>query len=308
MTKYIILSLSILLSISLIGQTEKSPKLKATSTGFSFGFAGVGTANTNEDFNNLAASVNDPDYFIDPSEYKASQYNFGAGGNVNPKIYLGFTPYSKKKGEYRYDRELRLSVGMGAGIRRSFNYYRYDNFAVDTFQSVNNSDVMYSDSSIYDNYKYSEVFNDFNVGLTFLFKTNVERRAHFSAGVGLEYAFAFRSYVRIDNYNEKSIYYYNEYNKPTFDEPDFYTYGSNKEDGTTTVNNTNLSNSLHFVRMMLPLSINFRITNKTESFFNKVYLFAEMSPGVELQIVANDKTYVNPYFGFAMFGFSYRWK
>ncbi len=308
--KPLLLIPALILSIMVIGQNEKKPLFKVTSTGFNFGFAGVGTASTTEDYNNLAGAVVDPSYFINADDYKTSSYNFGFGGNVNPKIYLGLTPYSKKKGEYRYDRELRISVGSSAGIRRNFNYYQYDNFTIDTLISPSTGNVAYVDSSKYNRYVYSENFFDFNFGISFLFKTDLKRRVHFSVGAGFEYAYAFRSYVSIENYNENSVYYYDPNNKPEFDEfengYEFYDY-KNGFEGTTSNNSTNLSGSLQFARILLPFGVNFRISNKTQSFFNKVYLFSEMSPGIEFQIVGNDKTYTNPYFGIAMLGFSYRW-
>ncbi len=303
--------LAIALSVTIVfafGQQEKKGMFKATSTGFSFGFAGAGTANTTEDYNNLAKSVVDKSYFIDPSDYNYSNYNFGAGGNVNPKIYLGFSPWSDEKGEYRRDRELRLSIGSGSGIRRNFNFYKYDNFTIDTLMSPSTGRTVYADSSNYSRYLYAESYFDFNVGVSFIFKTNVERRVHFGAGAGIEYAFAFRSFVNIKKMEDRSIIYYDPANKPVMDEKDsFYDYYNDDFEGTTTSEKVNMDGSLHFVRTQFPLSINFRVSNKTQSFFNDVYLFTEMSPGIEFQIVGGDKTYINPYFGVAMIGFSYRW-
>jgi hypothetical protein len=68
-----------------------------------------------------------------------------------------------------------------------------------------------------------------------------------------------------------------------------------------------MKGTTHFMRASVPLGVNFRIARKAQSFFNNVYLWLEMNPGVEFQIVANDKTYINPYFGFAMLGITYRW-
>jgi hypothetical protein len=306
---FTILLISLGLVLSVNAQEEKKGGMKVSSVGFSFGFAGAGTANTNEEFINLKNATNNPDLFIDPDEYNVSQYNFGFGGNVSPKVYLGLTPYSKKKGEYNYNQELRFSIGTGAGIRRMFNYYRYDNFRIDTLQSINNDNQVYADSSIYDRYIYQETFNEFNFGVSYLWKTPFERRFQFQAGAGLEYAYAFRSYVRVENLNEKKVYYYDPNDPPVFDEPDYVwaNYGDDDFEGTTTTQNTNLSGSMHFVRATIPLGVNFRIARKEQSFFNKAYLWAEMNPGVEWQMVANDKTYVNPYFGIAWIGFTYRW-
>lgn len=305
--------LSILLSLAVLagyGQETKKSPLKVTSTGFSIGFAAAGTANTTEDYNNLKASVNDASHFIDASDYNYSSYNFGIGGNFNPKIYLGFSPYSKSKGEYRKDRELRLSIGSGAGIRRNFSFYKYDNFTIDTLVSGSTGNEVYADSVNYSRYTYAETFFDFNFGITFLFKTNTERRVHFSAGAGLEYAYAFRSFVNVSNYSDRKVEYYEPNNKPDYDEKDgFFDFDKDKDNSYSSKYNKNINTkgSLHFVRVLLPLSLNFRISNKTASFFNHVYVFTEMAPGIEFQIVGSDKTYVNPYFGAAMLGFSYRW-
>lgn len=308
MKKSILLFTIVFIAISSFGQETKQPLFKVTSTGFSFGFAGAATANTTVDYNNLAGSVVDNSEFINPSDYNYSNYNFGVGGNVNPKIYLGITPYCKKKGEYRTDRELRLSIGSGAGIRRNFSFYKYDNFNVDKFQSPTTGKEVYADSSIYNKYIYTENFFDFNIGLAFFFKTNVERRVHFSAGVGVEYAYAFRSFVNIKNYNDRNLVYYDPVNKPVYDEKDeFYNYGKDDDNSTTYTFKTNMDGSLHFFRALFPLNINFRISNKSQSFFNHVYVMTEMSPGIEFQMVSGDKTYVNPYFGVAMIGFNYRW-
>lgn len=290
------------------GQNDKQRGVKVSSVGFNLGFAAAGTANTSEEYINLSKAVNNPDLFIDPADYNFSSYNPGIGGNVSPRIYLGLTPYSKKKGEYNYNRELRISIGAGAGIRRAFNYYQYDDFRIDTLRSINGDNEVYADSVIYDRYTYQETFNEFNIGVSYLFKTPFERRFQFQAGVGLEYAFAYRAYVRVENLNDKTVIYYEPNNNPTFDEKD-YAWGYYQDDfeGTSQVDKTNLSGSMHFVRLSFPLGVNFRIARKPQSFFSKVYLWTEMNPGLEWQMVANDKTYLNPYFGVAWIGFTYRW-
>ena len=311
MKKFITLSIIFFLLISIAqAQEEKKPALKLTSFSFNFGFAGVATATTAEDYNNLKKTVNNPDLFIEVSNYQYSSYNYGFGGNIHPKVSIGLSIFNKKKGEYRNDRELRFSVGSSSGIRRNFNYYNYNSFVIDTFESANTDNVNYGDSVIFNRYIYSESFYDINFGVSFLFKTPIERRFHFSAGAGIEYGIAIRSFVKVENYNDQFVYYYDKGNKAVFDEPDYeYNIHNYKDDfeGVYTTENTNMKGNMQFFRTYLPLGINFRVSNNTSSFFNKVYLYGEMSPGIEIQMVSNDKAYVNPYFGFAMLGFSYRW-
>jgi len=311
MKKLIIISIILLLTIPFTqAQDEKKPALKLTSFSFNFGFAGVATATTAEDYNNLKKTVNDPDLFIDASNYQYSSYNYGFGGNINPKISIGLSIFNKRSGEYRNDRELRFSVGSSSGIRRNFNYYNYNNFVVDTFESAGTGNVNFSDSVLFNRYIYSESFYDINFGVSFLFKTPIERRFHFSAGAGIEYGIAIRSFVKVENYNDQFLYYYDNSNQPVFNEPDYeFNIHNYKDDfdGVYTTENTSMKGNMQFLRTYLPLGINFRVSNNTNSFFNKVYLYGEISPGIEIQMISNDKTYVNPYFGFAMLGFSYRW-
>ena len=63
--KKIILStiLAVLILPAVLGQSDKKPMIRATSFGFNFGFAGVSTANTNEDYNNLVGATNSSDLF-----------------------------------------------------------------------------------------------------------------------------------------------------------------------------------------------------------------------------------------------------
>ena len=64
---------------------------------------------------------------------------------------------------------------------------------------------------------------------------------------------------------------------------------------------------MQFVRVYLPIGLSIRLSKKTESFFNHVDLYTELNPGVEIQMLSSDKTYANPYIGFAFIGFNYHW-
>ena len=110
-------------------------------------------------------------------------------------------------------------------------------------------------------------------------------------------------------YTENELIYYNEGSKPVFEEPE-YAWTDFKDDdskGETKFTTTNMNGNIMFFRPYIPLGINFRITNREQSFFNDVYLFSEMKPGIEFQFVGKEKTYINPYIGAAMLGFTYTW-
>lgn len=287
--------------------TDKS-KFKVTSFGSSMGFVGSYISNTAADYKSLAGNVEDPDMFVDIDKWEPSKYNFGLGGNGDLQFYLGLTPYDKKKSEYRQNRELRINLGFTFGARRTFSYFQHKDFTYDTYSS-NSGSTVYADSSYFTRMMYAESFYGLSFGGAYLFKTNPERRFHFHTGAGFEYSLALRSFVNIKKYTEEDNYYYTEGNKPQFEEPDLEWTDFNKEDeqGDTEFSTTNMNGTIMFFRPYIPLGINFRITNRTQSFFNDVYLFTEMKPGIEFQLVGNEKTYINPYIGSAMLGFTYRW-
>ncbi|MCF6341926.1 MAG: hypothetical protein L3J31_03885 [Bacteroidales bacterium] len=278
---------------------------KITSFGASFGFSGVFVPATISGYDNLKNSVEDPGLFIDPSGYNTYDYYSDFGGNVSPKIYIGITPYSKKKGAYRTNRELRLGIGSNFGMRRYFDFYKSESIAVDTFQSVNGNPDIYADSVIQRFASYYENFFDLNFSISYLFKTDAARRVHLYAGVGAEYGITLSYFVSVDQYETRSLNYYEKGDKPDEDSGPYYYYGTDYTSSYSS-QKTNMKNAAQFVRAFIPMGINFRISNNN-SFFKHVNIFSEFSPGVEFQIVPNDQTYVNPYFGVALVGLSYKW-
>src|SRR5210317_1570094 len=118
---------------AITAQESTTPIFKTSSFGSSMGFVGSFISNTTSDYYSLAGNVGDANMFVDIENWEASKYNYGVGGNGDLQFYLGLTPYSKKSGEYRKDRELRLNFGFSFGARRTFSYYNRDTFTFDSF-------------------------------------------------------------------------------------------------------------------------------------------------------------------------------
>jgi hypothetical protein len=300
---------------------SKKPLFKVSSFSSSIGFAGVITSNTTEDYYGLQKAVRNPSLFVDVSGFtnnssinssygfNGSFYNSGYGsGNGSAVFNLGLTPYSRKLGKYRENRELRISVGSNFGTRNTFDFYDNNTFRIDTFQSINGNGIVYADSAIYSNYRYSLNFTSINFGVSYLFKTDLKRRVHFYAGGGVNYGIALNSTVDVSENIYKSVIYYNQFENPSQNDNNFYYYDGNNNGSYTFRNSsTSLIKPMQFVRFYIPVGLSLRLSNKETSFFNHVDLYTEMNPGVELQIVGFDKTYANPYFGIAFIGFKYHW-
>ena len=300
-------------------KTPKKPCFRVSSFSSSIGFGGALTSNTDEDYYILKNAVENPDLFVDITGFSSSgsdwgyngmhpyngAYYSGGGGNGSLLFNLGLTPFSKKLGKYRENRELRFSVGGNLGTRNNFYFYDEDSFVIDTFQSVSGSGIVYADSVINKHYSYSLDFSEINFGASYLFKTDVNRKLHFYAGVGMNYGIGLRSSVSVYEDTYRSVYYYNEYDNPSDD--DSYYYYDNNYSSSYSNHTTNLKNPMQFIRVYIPFGLSLNLSRKPTSFFSHVDLYTEINPGVEVQILSADKTYANPYFGVGFIGFRYKW-
>ncbi len=309
MKKTVILAFAIVFSFNVKAQEENSGDhlMKVSSISTSSGFAAVYAPTTINDYYGLKKTVEDPGVLIDPDGFGSNSYFTDFGGNLGFKFNLGLTPFSKKKNAYRNNRELRLGIGFNFGSRRSFNFYNTDFIAADTFVSSNGNPPIYADSAFGSYHYYSENFYEFNINIAYLFKTDPSKRLYLYAGIGAEYGISMRYFLRYDNLETTELVYYDEGNPPSGDY--YYYYGkysdNNDYDYSSSSTKTNMLNAAHFVRAYIPLGINFRISTGN-SFWQHMNVYSELNPGVEFQIVPNDRTYINPYWGVALVGLSYR--
>jgi len=286
---------------------QKNNHTKVTSFSISFGFAVVNVNNSLSDYNALKEATENPDLFIDPNDYSDYYFSSGGEGNFSPKINIGLTPYSKKKGRYRYNREMRFGIGINSGNRSSFSFYKENSFRTDTLYTSDGIPKLYADSVITSYYDYSAEFTDINLSFSYLFKTNTKRRVYVYTGIGVEYGIAIRSFVNVD-YNQNAGIYYSE-NGQQPDGDFYYGYYGNSYwsqpnySGTT----TDIKGITQFLRASIPLGIDFRISNNN-SFFKHVNIYSEFNPGIELQMISGSGTNINPYFGVALVGLSYKWE
>jgi hypothetical protein len=301
-------------------ETGKKPCFRVSSFSSSIGFGGAMTSNTSEDYYLLKAAVENPDLFIDITGYEENSmsygfsgmspyggmyYTGGGSGNGNLLFNLGLTPYSKKLGKFRENRELRFSLGGSFGARNSFFYTDNNFFTIDSFQSVTNNEIIFADSAITKYYSYSLNYSEINIGASYLFKTDVNRRVHFYTGFGVNYGITLRSSVDVTEDIWRSVIYYNENDTPDRDDP-VYFYDDNASSDYSSYT-TNLTGPMHFFRAYIPMGLSLNLSKKPTSFFSHVDLYTELNPGVEFQVLSSDKTYANPYIGVAFIGFRYKW-
>jgi hypothetical protein len=279
------------------GNTDSS-RFKISAVNVDFGGNGVFAPLTTSDYIMLRNSAADQSQFITNPEDYTLEFFSGGGGSFAPSISIGLSPYSKKRGKYNHNQELRLKLGGGFGLRRSFVYSNEVKTPYDTLTSSAGNPDLFLDSVYFHNPSYAESIYELNIGATYLFKTNTAKRWHFYTGFGAEYGIAFQSYASI--INNEGYYFTNGANSPNTSE--FYAFSNDNE---TQSYRSQLNTNSHFLRFYVPLGINFRIANKNE-FWRHFNLYAQGSGGMELQFVSNGgDTYVNTFGAFAFFGVRY---
>jgi len=289
----------------LLAQESTDNKTRISSFSTSIGFNAFIVENTNTSYMGLKSVIDDDRLFIDVEEYKKGQ-RFGAGGSFSMQFNLGITPFSKKKNEMRTNREWRIGLITNMGNRRNFSYYNDQSYTFDTLQSNNGYNDIYADSVSQEYFYYNEQIFDLSLNLAYLINTGAHRRVYFYSGIGTNIGMALKSDVSVYSNSEDGVVYYDPGNKPSSDDMWAWTfvnqYGKSEYESST----VDITSNIFFGRAYIPLGINFRISNNNE-FWKHVNLYAEFNPGIEFQMVSNDKTYINPYFGMAWIGISYKW-
>ncbi len=248
---------------------------------------------TNNDYMDLYNNVEDNTYFItDPENYEQGFFT-GFGAGYMPSIMLGFTPRKKGTGEFNFNREFRIKAGANIGARRTFGFNREIRTPYDTLMSSVGRPPVYVDSVYTHDAYYTENMFELTIGLSYLFKTNAEKRWYAYFGIGAEYGFAVQNSVQ--GWESENYYFTNVDNE-------LYNYGSSAYESNNFT--TRSTSTMQFIRAYAPLGVNFRISNNN-NFFKHFNLFVEFNPGVEVQMLSGQKTYINPYVGLSFAGIRY---
>lgn len=295
------LILLFLLMVSLSYSQDKAHKsFNISSFNISLGSSRASVSSSISDYYSLKEMVENPEVFIDPNDFSENYYGQNFTDAFSTKIQIGITPYSKNKGAVNMNREIRIGVGMNSGTRRSFAFIESETMVVDTFYSVNGNPNIYQEVHTSNEYSYYEKYTELNFNLAYLFKTDVQKRVHFYAGLAAEYGITLQSYISVYHYETTATNYSHSENNPI----GFYSYSENCcLEGQS--DQTKLINPTHFIRTYFPIGINFRFSNNN-AFFKHLNIYSEISPGIEYQIAPNKFSYINPYLGLATCGLSYK--
>ncbi len=245
--------------------------------------------------------VDDPELFVNPDDFSNNYYFQDVEDAFSTKFQIGITPYSKELGKLNHNRELRLGIGMNTGTRRSYSFNNKETIVVDTFYSNNGNPNIYLEQVNAEDYYYNEEYTELNFNIAYLFKTDAQKRLHLYFGFGAEYGFTLQSVVEVYQ-SETSWENYltpdNNYNS------NYYCSSSMGREYEGKSDRTNINGTSHYIRVYVPLGINFRFSNNN-SFFKHLNIYSELNPGIEIQMAPKSNLYTNPYLGFAFIGLKY---
>ena len=237
---------------------------------------------TIEDFYALA-----PNSKLLPSDLSDYSTNSGFYGNGSfaSTILMGFKFSNKDKSAYKPNPILRVGLTYMNGTSLSASAYKDDRFAYDTLTSSNTGESFPVDSISTTGYNMTYTSQQIRLDASLTYRTNPEARWSLFAGFGITFG---------GSINTKTNIQYSQYSyiSPTTNsQVGYYNQNYMGEYDTESFNN---SNNIAF-SAYIPLGVDFRIANNSE-FWQRVHLFYEMRPTLNMTSISELRTITNPAF------------
>ena len=258
-----LLGLGILLFSQAHAQEEKTPKWKPSYFNTTIGgFSGSGDLFTKDDFIRLA-----------PNEKQLKNdeltwYNYSSDYGSNFGLSVEFSKLGKGQSEYRKNQTLRFGLLYQSRQIASVSGSKYTSTPYDTLRSERDDYTLirydYSSASYYADYAFEELRLD----VSYLFRTDEDRRFNLYTGFGLNIGSTFNSKIT-STYSEYDYSSSNSYGG-------YYGYGSSNGSDYQT---TKLKNKL-VLGAYVPLGVDVRWGNKN-TFFNRIHSTFELRPMFE---------------------------
>ena len=267
-------------------------RLKVSSVGMNYNNLII--FNRSSDFEELREiAENNTDFF--PSNlngYSSSAYPESFSFQIG--VSLGFSPYNSKIEAYNNKRELTLRISYNYNYRRSFYFYKQTIIPADTFVSSNG--VIYSDTLISSSYDYTEIIDELAINITYLYKTDPEKRISLYTGYGIGIGFSIYSVIKASNSEDTTlilIYGSNSYSNNGYG---YYNFGSDIKKDIKTKPSI-------FIRPYIPFGLSFRLSKKRD-ILNQIHIFVQTKFGLEFQQIIGNNNSIIPFAGGGI-GFKY---
>jgi hypothetical protein len=228
------------------------------------------------------------------SDYHVSDYSNSSGG-FSTSALLGIKFLNKDGTAYRANPIFRAGITYSYAQNISSYARHEERTTYDTLISSSTGDVYYIDSVSLTYLDMNYQTQQIKLDLSLLFRTNPEARWNLFGGIGAQVGTSINAQTKIHKYEG---FYLNNMTNP---QSGYYTQNNNSDHTTETTTNQNIFSASIYT----PMGVDFRISNKNE-FFQKIHLFYEMRPALNITSIPELRTTTNAAFGFG-FGMKVSW-
>lgn len=263
-------------------QAQDIQRFKLTEISFQPGlFLEAASPGTLNDFKKLA-----PQSQLLQSDFNSFNETIGSNIHGSPMVSaLAGISMRKKSGEaYRSHPLIRLGFSYVNGATLRNGYVQTETVGFDTLISTQSGETLYKDSTLTQTYYMQYTSTQFRLDASVIFRTNPEARMMVFGGVGLNAGLALNSGT--------NIHYVSTGYTELRDESGNNIYGYNRL-FVDDVKSERFQNKRNFgLALFMPMGFDFRLGNK-ENIWNKLHVFYEIRPGVNMSNASGIKTMFN---------------
>jgi hypothetical protein len=216
---------------------------------------------------------------------------------VQTDINLQVTNFSIMAGiSANPNRELLIGVDYISGDRRGFKFSNSSRRTIDTLHVKDYT--FYIDSSYYKSLSYTEQVSEVGMNLSYIFKSDPERKFSIFAGIGVNAGYSVYSefLFSIEEDSSETMYLKND--------PDHHSY-SNDHDNTRTEKEAYIkSDPCYFLRAYIPFGFSLRFSKKNV-FWKHISLQFQSQLGLEYRNITNDIAFARVYGYTGIVGFKF---
>jgi hypothetical protein len=229
---------------------------------------------------------------INLADFNHSAYH-SAMTNISIQLGLRLNLNSKSGEKLKGNPQLRFGLSLNQGFYMQSSYYNdgfstfYDSIYT-TFQGNTISSPVDTFSNEY--YAFSNVSNRLRFQTSILWNTNLDKRWSFYGGFGFGLGISVNSISYFNHTKNSGLRIQENSNFNAYNSGNNHKMLNQISNSKTT---TYDAKTWYDMNLLIPLGVNFKLSNNQKSFFNHSSIFVEGSPNLWLSTVKGGKLYKN---------------
>ncbi len=251
---------------------------------------------------NPSASIDDfytlaPNSKLLPANYTGYDVGsyYSSGGGFSASALLGFKFLNKDGTAYKANPLFRAGITYTYAQNISSSASYEERTPYDTLTSGNTGDVYYIDSVAITYLDMQYQTQQVKLDLSLLFRTNPKARWNLFGGIGAQIGTSLNAQTQINKYEGFYL------NNPQNLQSGYFSESNIGDQQTEKTNNENVFTASIYA----PMGVDFRVSDNNE-FFQRIHLFYEMRPSLNITSIPELRTTTNAAFGFG-FGVKVSW-